>query len=229
MNNQTLRNQTDEILEQFIALVQAPYGDFQAIGLLVNATSDPESMQKMLDRLFQTPWTQLAFRERFQLGKIDLHQLSLLPPDTFGYAYGVHLLSNGLKPVELKFTKSENDYSYLMTHLTETHDIWHVAIGADTSMEGEIKLQAFIAAQLHFSRFALAMLAKNFLKTAIHDIDQADQRLDALTQGWIMGKQAKCLVGIKWNTLWEMPLEQLRTELYIIPQMGYFANVNRVI
>lgn len=217
MNNQTLRNQTDEILEQFMAIVQAPYGDFLAVGRLVNATSDAYSIQKMIDALSHHPWARLAINERFQLGKIDLQQLYLLPDETFGHAYGVHMLDNGLKPIELKI--AENDYSYLMSHLTETHDIWHVVIGADTSMEGEIKLQTFIAAQLHFSRFALAMLAKNLLKTAIHDLDLADQRLDAITQGWIMGKQAKSLVGIKWNTLWEMPLEQLRNELNIIPQM----------
>lgn len=222
-----MNNQTDEILEQFIAIVQAPYGDFLAVGRLINATNDPESVQKILDRLSCYPAAQLAFKERFQLGKIDLDQLSLLPPETFGHAYGVHMLDNGLKPVELKI--AENDYSYLMSHLIETHDIWHVVIGADTSMDGELQLQTFIAAQLHFSRFALAMLAKNLLKTAIYDIDEADQRLDAITQGWIMGKHALSLIGIKWNTLWEMPLEQLRNRLNIIPQMEYFANVDRVI
>lgn len=216
----------DEILEQFGSLVQAPYGDFQAIGRLVNATSDLESIQKMLESLSHYPTAKRAFQERFYLGEIDLEQLYQLPSGTFGHAYAVHMLDNGLKPLKLQI--AETDYSYLMFHLTESHDIWHVVIGADTSMEGEIQLQAFIAAQLHFSRFALAMLAKNLLKTAIDDLEEADQRLDALTQGWLMGKQAQSLVGIQWNTLWEKPLKQLRMELDIIPQMK-LATVNRVI
>lgn len=56
-----MNNQTDEILEQFIAIVQAPYGDFLAVGRLINATNDPESMQKMLEVLFCYSWTQMAF------------------------------------------------------------------------------------------------------------------------------------------------------------------------
>ena len=64
MNTQTLPTQTDEILEQFMAIVQAPYGDFQAIGRLVNATSDSESVQKMLEALSRYPWAKQAFQER---------------------------------------------------------------------------------------------------------------------------------------------------------------------
>jgi ubiquinone biosynthesis protein Coq4 len=75
------------------------------------------------------------------------------------------------------------------------------------------------------------MLARSLLKTAIDAIEQADQHMDALTRGWMMGKQAHPLFGIRWNTLWEMPLEQLRTELNIptgnektVLAMGYLGN-----
>ena len=37
--------------------------------------------------------------------------------------------------------------------------------------------------------------------------------MNALAQGWVLGKQAKPLFGIKWNTLWETPIEKLRFEL----------------
>lgn len=99
--------------------------------------------------------------------------------------------------------------------MTEIHDIWHVVTGSDTSIEGEIQLHAFTAAQLRFARFYLTMLARSLLKTAIDAIEQADQHMDALTRGWMMGKQAHPLFGIRWNTRWEMPLEQLRAELNI--------------
>ena len=58
----------------------------------------------------------------------------------------------------------------------------------------------------------MALLAKNLLKTAIEDIELCEQHMDALAQGWILGKQAKPLFGIKWNTLWETPIDQLRTQ-----------------
>ena len=40
--------------------------------------------------------------------------------------------------------------------------------------------------------------------------------MDALTEGWLMAKQAKPLFGIQWNTLWETPLEDVRNSLNIV-------------
>jgi ubiquinone biosynthesis protein Coq4 len=44
--------------------------------------------------------------------------------------------------------------------------------------------------------------------------------MDALARGWMRGQQAKLLFGIKWNTLWEVPLEQLRTQLNLNQPIG---------
>lgn len=44
--------------------------------------------------------------------------------------------------------------------------------------------------------------------------------MDASAQGWMRGKQAKPLFGIKWNTLWDVPLEQLRTQLNLNQAIG---------
>jgi ubiquinone biosynthesis protein Coq4 len=229
MDNYESQQWENQLLESFIEIVKAPYGDFAAIGNLSRATSNAESFKQLLESLSRYPQAKSAIQERFQLGNIDLLQLYRLSSDTFGYAYAAHMLDNGLKPLQIP--SAVDDYTYIALHMTEIHDIWHVVTGSDTSMEGEIQLQAFISAQLHFSRFSWAMLAKNLLKTAIDAIEQADRRMDALTRGWMMGKQAHPLFGIRWNTLWEMPLEQLRTELNIstssektVLAMGHFGS-----
>jgi ubiquinone biosynthesis protein Coq4 len=213
MDNYESQQWENQLLERFMEIVKAPYGDFAAIGNLSRATSDTESLQQIIESLSRHPQAKSAIQERFQLGKIDLLQLHRLPTDTLGYAYAAHMLDNGLKPLQIP--SAEDDYTYLGLHMTEIHDIWHVVTGADTSIEGEIQLHAFTAAQLHFARFYLTMLARSLLKTAIDAIEQADQHMDALTRGWMMGKQAHPLFGIRWNTLWEMPLEHLRAELNI--------------
>src|SRR5919199_1961888 len=229
MDNYESQQWENQLLERFMEMVKAPYGDFAAIGNLSRATSDTESFQQIIESLSRYPQAKSAIQERFQLGNIDLLQLYRLPSDTFGYAYAAHMLDNGLKPLQIPSVK--DDYTYIALHMTEIHDIWHVITGSDTSMEGEIQLHAFTAAQLHFARFYLTMLAKNLLKTAIDAIEQADRRMDALTRGWMMGKQAHPLFGIRWNTLWEMPLEQLRAELNIpgsnektVLAMGHFGS-----
>ena len=103
-----------------------------------------------------------------------------------------------------------------MAHITETHDIWHVITGSNTSIYGEIKLEAFSFAQLYASRFWLALLAKNLLKSAVFNVENGVEYLDALTEGWLMAKQAKPVFGIQWNSLWENPLSDIRSSLNII-------------
>jgi ubiquinone biosynthesis protein Coq4 len=66
----------------------------------------------------------------------------------------------------------------------------------------------------------LALLAKNLLKAALFHIELSNQYMDALAQGWVMGKQAQPLFGIEWNALWETPLEDVRASLNIPSHIG---------
>lgn len=196
------------VFERFVQIVKAPYGDFQAIWNLANAVNDEAGLRRTVEFLCVHPSAKEAIQNRLLLGAVDVQQLHSLPAETLGYAYSDHLLRNGLNPIQSRIV--EDEYDYLIAHLTEVHDIWHVVINADTSMVGETKLQAFVAAQLRASRFSFAMLAKNLLKTAVEDLDLAEQLMDALTEGWHMGKQAQPLFGVQWNTLWNVPLVELQ-------------------
>jgi ubiquinone biosynthesis protein Coq4 len=118
-----------------------------------------------------------------------------------------------LQPFKLK--QAENDYQFFRAHIGETHDLWHIVTGCDTSILGEIQLEAFYVSQLYASRFWLALLAKNLLKAVIYDVELSTPYMDALAKGWVMAKQAKPLFGIDWKLLWEEPLADLRTSLNI--------------
>lgn len=205
-----------QALESFMAMVKAPDGDIESVRHLSNSLSDTYSFRLMVEFLSRHPQGRQAFQERPCIGHVNLQQLNQLPEYTFGYAYANHMLGNGLTPLQAD-QLPHDDHSFLMWHLAETHDIWHVITGCDTNILGEIELQAFSAAQFSASRLWLALLSKNLLKAAVHNIEISGQYMDALTQGWVRGKQAKPLFGIKWNTLWEMPLEQLRTQLNLNP------------
>jgi ubiquinone biosynthesis protein Coq4 len=203
----------ESLLSSFFNMVRASDGDFAAIDQLTKASSDTYTLQSMVERLSRTPQGKEAFKNRLNLGSIDLELLGKLPSNTLGYLYAEHMNKNQLKP--LKATPSENDYQFLGKHITETHDIWHVVTGSKTDILGEIQLEAFYVAQLEVSRFWLALLAKNLLKSTVYNIDCSTQYMDALTNGWIMGRNAKPLFGIDWSTLWETPLEQIRISLNV--------------
>ncbi|HEY9643259.1 MAG TPA: Coq4 family protein [Coleofasciculaceae cyanobacterium] len=201
------------LLSSFLDIVRAPDGDFAAIDQLARASSDSESFQLMVSQLSQHPQGKKAFETRFSLGAIDLEQLRKLAPGTLGHIYAEHMVQNQLKP--LQAPPAESAYHFLATHITETHDIWHVVTGSKTDILGEIQLEAFYVAQLEMSRFWLALLAKNLMKSVVYDIESSNQYMASLTKGWLMGKKAKPLFGIEWNALWETPIEQVRILLHV--------------
>jgi ubiquinone biosynthesis protein Coq4 len=212
--NDTKQQWQDSALESFLNMVKAPDGDFDAIYRLSAALNDDESFKIMVEALSRHPQGKRAFEERPRLGNVELEKLHQLNENTFGYLYAEHMLRNNLKPLQASVVN--NDSEFFVAHITETHDIWHVVTGTQTKIAGEIQLEAFYVAQLYASRFWLALLAKNLLKAVVYDIEVTSQYMNALTKGWNQGKEAKSLFGIKWNTLWETPLEEIRRSLNIV-------------
>lgn len=208
--------QENAILESFVDIVKAPYGDFVCIEKLARALNDTTTLQKIVAFLRLTPEGKQAFIDLPVLGAVDLQQLHQLPKPSLGYEYADHMLRNGLTPLPVR--EVENDPgAFVSRHLGETHDIWHVVTGCNTDKPGEVQLQAFCVAQLTSDRFFLALLAKNLLKTAMYEVELCDQIMDGLTQGWLMGKRAKPLFGVQWNRLWKTPLEDLKASFNISP------------
>jgi ubiquinone biosynthesis protein Coq4 len=203
----------ESVLSSFLDMVRAPDGDFPTLDRLIRAVSDRDSLLLMVELLSRHPQGKAAFENRPRLGNLDLVQLQNLPENTLGYAYADHLLSNGLKPLQAQ--EVESDFHFLNAHITETHDIWHIVTGCNTNILGEIQLEAFYVAQLEFSRFWLSLLAKNLLKAVVYDIELSTNYMEAIAKGWVMGKQAKPLFGIAWNTLWATPLSEVRESLNI--------------
>jgi ubiquinone biosynthesis protein Coq4 len=214
MTQATTNQQWEEsVLSSFLDMVRAPDGDFPTLDRLIRAVSDRDSFELMVELLSRHPQGKAAFANRPRLGDLDLVQLQNLPENTLGHAYVNHLLNNGLKPLQAPAV--ESNFHFLSAHITETHDIWHVVTGCNTDILGEIQLEAFYVAQLEVSRFWLSLLAKNLLKAVVYDIKLSTNYMDAIAQGWVMGKQAKPLFGIPWNTLWETSLSEIRDSLNI--------------
>jgi ubiquinone biosynthesis protein Coq4 len=204
----------DEAFESVLNMAKARDGDFDAIARLSSTLNDADSLKIMVEFQSRHEQGRRAFLERPRLVDVDLQQLISLPQNTLGYVYADHMISNGLTP--LQASQIDSDYQFFAAHITETHDLWHVVTGCDTNIIGEIQLEAFYVAQLYASRFWLALLAKNLLKAVVYDIETASKYMDAIQYGWTMAQKAKPLFGIRWNTLWSNPLEDVRANLNII-------------
>jgi ubiquinone biosynthesis protein Coq4 len=67
---------------------------------------------------------------------------------SFGRAYHEHLSHNNLKAQFYRSPRVTRPLDYISLRLYQTHDLWHVLLGYDTSPRGEIEVQAFTLAQL---------------------------------------------------------------------------------
>jgi ubiquinone biosynthesis protein COQ4 len=207
--------QSELLMASFLELVNTKDGDFTVVAKLFKASNDDESMQLTIEHLCLHPPAKQAFTNRLRLGKIDLDRLSELSVNTVGRLYADHIIQNQLKPIQSDL-QPQSDLDFLNVHITETHDLWHVVTGTNTDILGEIQLEAFYIAQLKMSRFWLALITKNLLKSLLYDIEIADRYLEVITKGWMMGHQAQPFFGVNWDNLWETPIEEVRASLKVI-------------
>lgn len=161
------------------------------------------------------PDTARALAARERLGPIDLQALGELSPGTLGRVFADHCRARGLDPNLIYIPESNRD-EFLLAHLLETHDIWHVATGWGNDETGEVGLGAFYLAQLGLHLFAF-LLALILLNTFFFAPTTLRERMDALSEGYQMGKRARPLFGVEWSRLWSLPIEQVRAELGIDP------------
>jgi ubiquinone biosynthesis protein COQ4 len=196
------------IMKKFGHLVEAPYGDFRGIADMAQEIMTPQTTAMVSRTVLNDPTGAAALSVRPRLGEVDLAALATSPEGTLGWRYGHHMIDNGYHaPPMLPVTDAA---SYFIAHLVEVHDIWHVMSGWNTDKVGEIGLQGFCAAQLHPSQAFLALLAKNLLKTALEDLDRADDHLRALVAGWLQGKRVRPLFGVAWKPLFPEKLADVR-------------------
>jgi len=142
---------------------------------------------------------------------VDFAALERLPADTLGHAYAKHLRDNGLDadlfqaPPELP-----RAIAYLAQRMRQSHDIWHVLTGYDTSVGGELALQAFTYAQTG----APGQLVLALVGTLRWSLRQPKLAADVL-DGWRRGKRARSLLTVRWEDLWATPLAEVRQRLAI--------------
>lgn len=176
------------------------------------ATSDTVIYQRMADHVRQTPHGAAALSERPRLGRINIDALLKTAPGTLGHALGRYFVDQKLDPAALPTREAHDELAYVMAHLYETHDLWHVATGFETDVAGELGLQAFYAAQLP-SKLPVALLTIGLLNAFLYEFNDSGRRLEAIARGWALGRRAKSLFGVRWAEQLNTPLEVIRQEL----------------
>lgn len=167
-------------------------------------------------KLASDPRTAGAMNERQRIGVIDLGKLAALPERGLGSVFASHCAARGLNP-NLADLSADDPGEFVMAHLLDSHDIWHVVTGWGNDEIGEVGLGAFYLGQMSLPLIAL-MLALILLNTIFSAPGTLRERMDALVAGYQMGRDAEPLFGTQWDAHWETPLAELRGRFGLRPE-----------
>ncbi len=188
----------------------------ETVGELTDGLLETPAYDLVARYLNQDPACAALIRDRYIPPAHDLETLLILPPDSLGHIYAAQMKKTGFDPNLHAGMTATSDAEYVELRLSQTHDLWHIVTGFDTSIVGEIGLQAFHLPQFPYP-LATMLVATSLISTTLREPETLPNLLDAIAQGLQMGKTAKPLFAQKWEAGWEKPLSQWQAELNIQP------------
>src|SRR5262245_36225580 len=109
----------------FVRLVHDP----SRLDLVFELADDAGTTGPIVEVVAKDPVGAQALVERHRLGCPQFDALDELPPGTLGRVFADHMRSNGLDPSALPSSDANDPLEFVIAHLYETHDIWHVVTG----------------------------------------------------------------------------------------------------
>lgn len=200
-------------LRAFVTLVRDP-NELGMVFELRERLADPARQAQIVSHLKQTKQGRDAFSARPRVAPLDLAAFARMPTGSVGRAVADYFARTGLDPAAIPQLDATDDASYFEAHLYETHDLWHVLTGFGTDQAGELGLQAFYLAQFP-AHLSTAILAAGHLNTMLSRMDDRLRRGDEIARGWLMGRRARPLFGLRWADWWHRPLAELRADMGI--------------
>ncbi|MDX2213957.1 MAG: Coq4 family protein [Oculatellaceae cyanobacterium bins.114] len=197
----------------FLTLLVDDSGSLEPVDELSNSLVDSRAFQLALADMKTVPEIEAIIADRYMAPAHNLDLLLQYPQDSLGYVYASHLKQAGFKPLTAA-VEINSDTRYVENRWQQTHDIWHVITGFDTSEIGEMGLQAFYLAQFKLPLASL-LIANALISATVLQPEALSPLLKAIAQGWEMGQLAKPLIAQRWEEAWEKPVSVWRTELNI--------------
>ncbi len=188
-----------------LALTYMRVGDEEALkGFDATALANPIAGEMLKDRyLSPTP---------------DVDRLASLPDGSLGREFERYLTENQLDANLLRESafiaahyERGQDVGYLAERGFQLHDLFHVLTGFDTTPLGEVRVVSFTVAQTP-APYPAMIIASRPLQMVLYKPELLPAVMDAITEGWALGRRAKPLMGVHWEEYWERPLADLRRE-----------------
>jgi len=148
----------------------------------------------------------------------DVAYLATLPDGSLGKEFERYLTDNDLDPQLLRESafiaahrERGEEVGYLAERGFQLHDMFHVLTGFDTTPLGEVRVVSFTVAQTP-APYPAMIIASRPLQMVLYKPELLPAVMDAITEGWALGRKAKPLMNVQWEEYWERPLAALRRE-----------------
>lgn len=189
-----------------------------AFAHLFMEVGDREAMEGFDRMALAHPLAEKMLADRYLSPVPDLAALAALPEGTLGRAFEEYMRVNELDPALLRESafieahkKRGDDVGYLAERGFQLHDMFHVLTGYDTTPLGEVRVVSFTVAQTP-APYPAMIIATRPLQAALYKPELLPILMDAITEGWTLGRRAESLMTVHWEEHWERPLADLRQE-----------------
>ncbi len=183
---------------------------------LFNSIS-PRARAEALEFISQTPAIKQALDEQYLAPSYKVEDLANCEPGTLGYAYYRHMHDNGFTPDFFPQVPQIDKLAYFELRMRQTHDIWHVLTGFGPSIEDEVGLQSFYAAQMPGPAFNAILVSAGLMHGVMHNMPLIKPIVNSISKGWQQGQAAKHIQAAKWEEMWNKSLDEIRQEYNIVP------------
>lgn len=177
---------------------------------------DEEALKAFDDMALASPGAEEMLKDRYLSPTPNLAYLAGLADGTLGKEFERYLTLNGLDVSLLRESafieahhKRGDDVGYLAERGFQLHDLFHVLTGYDTTPLGEVRIVSFTVAQAP-APYPAMIMASRPLQILLYRPQLLPFIMDAITDGWVLGRKAKPLLAVHWEKHWEQPLAELR-------------------
>lgn len=175
------------------------------------------SFKLALAKAKSDPDLAVLFKERYLSEKVaDLNELGDFPKGTVGRLFADHMRHFKMDVVfyPKMDDQIDDDLTYLRYRARETHDIHHAILGLNPDHLGEMSISAYYLAQLNIPLSGI-LLGVGFIVSVIKKPYMIEHLMNSIMKGWMMGKQSKNILAVKWEEIWGMQVRDIRRELNI--------------
>jgi ubiquinone biosynthesis protein Coq4 len=156
--------------------------------------------------------------------------LRACPAESIGRQYHDIIVDNGfdlevLDGESLGLSKLPSPLDFLNARNLQTHDLWHLAAGYETTILHEFSIAAFQLAQFGHN-YSSSLMAVMTGVAALSPAVGFPILMDSVLAAWAHGRQTPPMIGIDWESRWNLSVDEIRQSYKIEPyQSPHPANL----